>query len=789
MYKERLGFAVQHFAVSHLLLLVLFWLIRLFEFFSLSALHLFARSEIPLVLGLAFDAWFCFVLALIVFPAYIIVYLLIGPFSKFFLGLLFIFYLLIYMGLVSYFIITQVPLSVDFWGYSQADISTTVSASAGISFVSFIPFIVIIGLLVYYYPKAQEIILPRWALLVYYGATVLFAGLYIVKTPEMNWFSKESRYTLSINKMAYFGEKTLVWYLERTADNDEQQNSGYPFMKDADTADVLSPFFTPLETRPNLVFIMVEGLGGTFVGPNAYYGGCTPFIDSLAQHSLYWQYTLSTTGRTFGVLPSIFGSLPYSEKGFMETAPDMPTHLSLIKLLKEQGYATHYFYGGNANFDLQDVFLEAQGIDYILEESKFPQSYQKLAANSEGFSWGYSDEDIFRRSLELFPGDHQKPSLSIYMTLNTHEPFQVPNQQVYLEQLKKIAVGKSAEKQKAFKESPAEFSSLLYTDNAIRKFIEQYKRRADYENTIFIITGDHRMIPVPQTNRIDRFHVPLVIFSPKLKRTQVFSAVNTHHDITPTLLSFLSHQTTMKFPERVHWLGSIMDTTHSFHSTRKMALMRNKNELIDYIDGEYFFSDKSVYKITPTFELEVSADPKEKTKLADELEVFKQKNQYVFKENKLYDNSKSALIVKKEFILSPGELQVLHALGTDTMNPEQLLALAQLKTRENRYDLAKLICKKTLLSSPNYEDIRLLLGRVYLWEGDFKTAEKYFEESRRRSPNSGQPWKALIEKEMKTKNYQKAIELSNEAYRQFQNPDFLELKQKAVKAKSESKAQ
>jgi tetratricopeptide (TPR) repeat protein len=98
--------------------------------------------------------------------------------------------------------------------------------------------------------------------------------------------------------------------------------------------------------------------------------------------------------------------------------------------------------------------------------------------------------------------------------------------------------------------------------------------------------------------------------------------------------------------------------------------------------------------------------------------------------------------------------------------------------------MVRLICKKALLSSPNYEDMRLLMGRTYLWQGDYETARKYFEESRDRSPNSGQPWKALIENEMKAKNYQKAIELSDDAYQQFQNPDFIVLKEEAVKANS-----
>jgi phosphoglycerol transferase MdoB-like AlkP superfamily enzyme len=789
MYKERFGFAVQHYAVSHLLLAGLFWLIRLFEFFSVMAVHAVPGNAAKILLsGMAFDLWLCFVLALLMFPVYTLLYLLIGPIIRYLLFIAFVAYLSIHLALVSYYVITQIPLGVDFWGYSMADIRTTVNSSAGVSVTSLLPFAVLIGLLLYSYPRAQELMMPRWSLIVFYTLMVGGSVAYIVKTPAMSWFANENSYTLSINKLAYFGEKTLIWYSDR---NNEEQPAiaEYPFMKDADTADVLSPFFTPLETKPNLVFVMVEGLGGTFVGPNARYGGCTPFLDSLAQHSLYWQYTLSATGRTFGVLPSLFGSLPYSERGFMETAPDMPEHLTMISLLKEQGYTTRYFYGGNANFDLQDVFLEAQGIDYILEENKFPATYKKTEATSEGFSWGYSDQDLFKRSLEVLPAKDTQPYLSIYMTISTHEPFKVPGQEKYLAQLDKIVAAKPADKQAMYKEFSKEFSSLLFTDNALRSFFEQYKKREDYANTIFVITGDHRMIPVTQSNRIDRFHVPLIVFSPKLSRAETFSAVNTHQDITPTFLSFLEHQTGMLFPQKVHWLGSILDTTREFHSIRKMPLMRNKNELIDYIDGDYFMSDNVAYKITPKLDLEPLNDNDEQTQLKKELEGFKQKNQYVFKERKLYKNDQGtvASTVKREFLFSQVEQAELRRLGTDSLNPEQLFGKAQKSAKAKRYDEARLICKKALILSPNYTDIRLLLGRTYLWEGDYDMARKCFEESIRRSPTSGQSKKALIEIETKMGNYREAIRLADEGYKQLADEDFLKLKKIAIEESTASK--
>src|SRR5205085_4463090 len=116
----------------------------------------------------------------------------------------------------------------------------------------------------------------------------------------------------------------------------------YPFLHTIDTSsDVLSPLFNKQQAPPNLVFIVVEGLGRAFSNKDAYLGSFTPFLDSLSDKSLYWSNFLSAGGRTFAMLPSVFGSLPYGKNGFTELGDHMPKHVSLFSVLKQNGYSNN----------------------------------------------------------------------------------------------------------------------------------------------------------------------------------------------------------------------------------------------------------------------------------------------------------------------------------------------------------------------------------------------------------------------------------------------------------------
>jgi len=93
------------------------------------------------------------------------------------------------------------------------------------------------------------------------------------------------------------------------------------------------------------------------------------------------------------------------------------------------------------------------------------------------------------------------------MTISTHEPFIPPSQEYYEREVETILSKGNFDSrvEKVIEKNDNVFATLLYTDEAIKWFMQAYKSQPNYENTIFIITGDHRLIPIPQRNNISRF--------------------------------------------------------------------------------------------------------------------------------------------------------------------------------------------------------------------------------------------------------------------------------------------
>jgi hypothetical protein len=334
--------------------------------------------------------------------------------------------------------------------------------------------------------------------------------------------------------------------------------------------------------------------------------------------------------------------LPFGEKGFAEMGDKMPDQLSLISLLKKQaGYHSSFLYGGEAPFDNMEQFMNRQGIDRVTDQKDFGPNYKRLPAKGNGFSWGYGDKEIFRKYLEDSQVADSFPRLDVMLTLAMHDPFLIPDQEKYnkraLDRMEKLGL---SDKQKAFdKTYLAQFATMLYFDDALRGFISEFSKRKGFKNTIFVITGDHRMPEIPISTQIDRFHVPLVIYSPLLKKAQKFSSVVSHFDITPSVLAFLQHNYRIKQPSVSAWIGHGLDTELSFRNIRSYAMMRNKNEFMDYIDGEFFLSAETLYKVSKTLDIEPFENTNIKTNLQNKFENFRNINLYVTRNNRIIPDS------------------------------------------------------------------------------------------------------------------------------------------------------
>src|SRR4029079_15822060 len=98
----------------------------------------------------------------------------------------------------------------------------------------------------------------------------------------------------------------------------------------------------------------------------------------------------------------------------------------------------------------------------------------------------------------------KQPYVNVVLTVATHSPFLINDQQTYLQRVEQRMTELNCEenKKRAYRNYKYQYASILFTNDAVRSFIEQYKQRADFANTVFVITGDHRMPEIPMTTKI-----------------------------------------------------------------------------------------------------------------------------------------------------------------------------------------------------------------------------------------------------------------------------------------------
>lgn len=704
------------------------------------------------------------------------------------------------LGLGYYYATTLQPLGRDLWGYNLTEVVDTVQASGTVGIGSLVATLTLTGIVVglSFFTKRYRV--PAWV--GYVGGGLLVVSL-LVELPAPG-DDRPSTQFLSTNKTVHLvAESRDVFFGFGGSDSGEGGSSPnevssdaavqdtvsrpYPWMYRPNYEDVLGPFFkspapAPGDTSsrpPNLVFIIFEGLGTDFVGKENAYGGFTPFVDSLSAHSLYWPNTLSTTGRTFGLMPSLFGSLPYAEKGFMELGDEMPSHRTLIDVLGQRGYHTSYYSGFDLSFDNVDRFLKRQDIDRATGRNTLQRLFGDDPGGLDRY-WGYPDQEMFSRVTNILDTTHRRPHLSIFHTLQTHDPFAVPNEAEYDKRFERRLdqLDLSSERKNRYKMYQDELTTFLYTDDAIREFFQWYKARPDFQNTIFVITGDHRLIPIPQPSQIARYHVPLLIYSPLLDGSHQFRSVSTLADIAPTLIGFLHEQYGVAPMKRSHWLGAPIDTTRQFRSVNSMPLMRNKNQMVDYLHNEYYLADGKLYRLQNGLRLVPVSDKTKQRELQERLARFKTINQYTSSKDRLYSTSvpieklppttplraASAVPARKgssEKTVQATIDSILAEIDRQDPTTSGQFQMARQQAFDGNYKVARAIAKRLLSQSPDYHDVSLLLGRTHAWEGNYDQARQAFQEVMRRDPDYYDTYNALADTELWAGRPEVALKIVN----------------------------
>jgi len=263
-------------------------------------------------------------------------------------------------------------------------------------------------------------------------------------------------------------------------------------------------------TRPNIIMIVLESFGSKVVEPLGGIRGIATRLNRYCEEGILFTNFYANSFRTDRGLVSIFSGYPAQPTtSIMKYPRKSQTLPSITKTLKQNGYSTTYYYGGDADFTNMRSYLVSQGISDLVTEQDFP-------AKDRTTKWGVHDHIVFQRFLADLQKPQQEPFIKIMQTLSSHEPFDVP----------------------FHKSNDLYLNSVQYTDSCLGEFIEGFKKTKYWANSIIVLVPDHAM-HYPSSidiRSIERYRIPFLILGGAVKAPGKIDAYASQIDIVATLL-------------------------------------------------------------------------------------------------------------------------------------------------------------------------------------------------------------------------------------------------------------
>jgi phosphoglycerol transferase MdoB-like AlkP superfamily enzyme len=280
------------------------------------------------------------------------------------------------------------------------------------------------------------------------------------------------------------------------------------------------------EKQLNVVMVSVESLSADYLGIFGNTEGITPNLDSLSKHSLLFTNLYATGTRTVRGLEALSLCVPPTPGQSIVRRPNNNDLFTIGSVFREKGYVSRYIYGGYGYFDNMNAYFSAN--DYVVTDR------EGLSGDEIDYEniWGVADENLFtlaEREIDKTVAEG-KPVFAQVMTTSNHRPFTYPDG--------RIDIPSHTGREGAVK----------YTDYAIGRFIRECSKKAWFDNTLFIIVADHCSGSAGTTNLpVDKYHIPMMIYSPKHVEPGRMERMMSQIDIGPTVFGMLSFSYNSKF--------------------------------------------------------------------------------------------------------------------------------------------------------------------------------------------------------------------------------------------------
>ena len=287
-----------------------------------------------------------------------------------------------------------------------------------------------------------------------------------------------------------------------TITSDPKNSRAHQWLFDSSTT--LTPF--PMSrtlgggwVQPNIVFIVVESLARDYTG----FGNgkpFTPFLDKIAAdpQTIQFPYCFANGTKSIEMVPSIFCGMPSLMSEFYVTSAYANNKVNNAYQLAK-GYKTAFFHGSNNGTMGFQSFLKQTGLQQYHGIDQYPSDLYNRDFDG---NWGIFDEPYlqhFSNCLDTL-NNPNNPFFASVFTLSSHHPYTIPAP--YLNKLPG---------------SPGTVQhTIAYADIALKKFFQTASTKPWFNNTVFVITGDHTSHSDKEYfySQSGHYEVPFLIYAP-----------------------------------------------------------------------------------------------------------------------------------------------------------------------------------------------------------------------------------------------------------------------------------
>lgn len=302
-------------------------------------------------------------------------------------------------------------------------------------------------------------------------------------------------------------------------ENEKFVNEAYPLMRNVTKQD--------LNKNYNVCILFLEGWSFKHIDSlnNTSYG-VTPYFDKIVSESIVFNNAYATGTRSIFGLYSIFAGFPLIP-GFLSGNSDYAYSLelknlfSIADIFNNKGYYTAYIQ--TSPIDANKYFGMMAKTNFGMKQSYSKEEIPNCMQYEEESFYGYDYDLCIFIDDKVSKMPKEEPFFILAFTGTTHVPFNKTTEEF--------------EKYPRTTEENKYLNTLYYADYSIGILIEKAKQNGWFNDTIFIFVADHVPNGIEESNSLkDKFHIPFVIYAPKIFKPQKINYTVSQMDIIPTLV-------------------------------------------------------------------------------------------------------------------------------------------------------------------------------------------------------------------------------------------------------------